>query len=58
MHLAAKRYARALNAFVHSILASPTYFLQRLRDEFLPVGTIANGIAPELFYRRKEAFWP
>jgi glycosyltransferase involved in cell wall biosynthesis len=58
MHLAAKRYARAFTAFVHSILASPTYFLQRLRDEFFPVGTIANGMPPELFYRRKEAFWP
>ena len=58
MHLAAKRYSKACAAFVHSFLASPTYFFQRLRDEFFPLGTIANGIPPEWFYRRKEAFWP
>jgi glycosyltransferase involved in cell wall biosynthesis len=58
MHLAARRYAGALTAFVRSILASPTYFMERLRDEFFPAGTIANGVPPELFHRRKEAFWP
>jgi glycosyltransferase involved in cell wall biosynthesis len=58
MHLAAKRYARALTAFARSILASPAYFIRRLMDECFPAGTIANGISPELFYRRKEAFWP
>jgi glycosyltransferase involved in cell wall biosynthesis len=58
MHLAARHYEQAFAAGLRSILASPGYLLRRLRDEFLPRGPIANGISPDLFYRRKEAFWP
>jgi glycosyltransferase involved in cell wall biosynthesis len=57
-HLAAKRYGRALAAFAQAAQASPGYLLQRLKDEFLPSGFIANGISPEHFYCRKEVFWP
>jgi hypothetical protein len=58
MHLAARRYGNAFAAFVSAALASPQYLLQRLKDELFPSGFIANGMPPELFYKRKEAFWP
>ena len=58
MHLAARRYGSALAACLRTVLASPAYLLNRLRDEYFPGGVIANGISPDLFYCRKEAFWP
>jgi len=58
MHLAAKQYGSALTAFIRSLLASPAYLIRRMIDELLPLSNIANGISPDLFYRRKEAFWP
>jgi glycosyltransferase involved in cell wall biosynthesis len=58
MDLAAKRYANALAALIRSLLASPVYLIQRVIDELFPDGSIANGISPDLFYRRKEVFWP
>lgn len=58
MHLAAKRYGYALGAAARAALASPGYFFRRLRDELFPAGSIANGMPPELFQRRKEVFWP
>jgi hypothetical protein len=58
MHLAARRYLRAAASLALSFLSSPGYLLGRLKDELRPNGTIANGIPPEMFYRRKEAFWP
>ncbi len=58
MHLAARRYLRASASLARSFLSSPGYLLGRLKDELLPNGTIVNGIPPEMFYRRKEVFWP
>lgn len=58
MHLAAKRYQSALTALVRSLLASPAYLIKRMIDELLPMTNIVNGISPDLFYRRKEVFWP
>lgn len=58
MHLAAKRYGNALAALARSALASSSYFIQRMIDELFPLKSIANGISPNLFYRRKEVFWP
>jgi glycosyltransferase involved in cell wall biosynthesis len=58
IHLAARRYGNAVAAFARAAFASPGYLSQRLKDEFLPSGFIANGLPPELFHRRKEAFWP
>lgn len=58
IHLASKQYRKALTALVRSMLASPAYLVRRMIDEFLPMTNIANGISPDLFYRRKAAFWP
>jgi glycosyltransferase involved in cell wall biosynthesis len=57
MHLAARRYGDAFSAFLRTVVTSPSYLIRRLKDEFFPVG-IANGISPDLFHCRKEAFWP
>lgn len=58
MHLAAKRYSRAVASIARSLFSSPQYLLGRIKDEMFPSGMIANGVPPEIFYRRKEAFWP
>ncbi len=58
IHLGAKQYAQALAAFTLCLLASPSYLIHRLMDEFFPAGPIANGIPPAMFFRREEAFWP
>ena len=58
LHLAGKRFGDALASFVRSALSSPTYFIQRMIDELLPQNSIANGISPDWFYRRKEVLWP
>lgn len=58
MQLAARHYGGAVTAIIRAALASPRYLFQRLKDEFFPSGFIANGMSPELFYSRKEAFWP
>jgi len=58
MHLAARRYGMAFSAFVSALLASPQYLFQRFKDELFPAEFIANGVPPEFFYKRKEAFWP
>lgn len=58
MHLAAKRYGSALTSLASSLFASPSYLIQRMIDELFPLNSIANGVSPELFYRREEVFWP
>src|SRR5271154_5257150 len=58
MHLAEKCYGGAFAALARCVLASPAYLLRRLMDELLPLKPIMNGISPDLFYRRKESFWP
>ncbi|MBX6359373.1 MAG: glycosyltransferase [Acidobacterium ailaaui] len=58
MHLAANRYLRAMASLGRSFLSSPGYLLQRIREELLPLGKIANGISPDVFYRSMELFWP
>jgi glycosyltransferase involved in cell wall biosynthesis len=58
MHLAAKRYASAFASLASSLIASPSYLIRRMMDELFPANSIANGISPELFYRREEVFWP
>jgi glycosyltransferase involved in cell wall biosynthesis len=58
MHMAENRRIRALQALAASVLASPRYFIERLRDELFPRRLIANGIAPRYFRRRSTALWP
>jgi hypothetical protein len=58
MHLAEQNYGSAIASFVRTIMVSPGYLFRRLKDEIFPSNFIANGIPPELFYRRKEVFWP
>ena len=58
MGLGTRRYANALIALIRSALASPSYLFRRVIDELFPRSPIANGISPDLFYRRKEVFWP
>lgn len=58
MGLGMRRYANALIALIRSALASPPYLFRRVLDELFPHSSIANGISPDLFYRRKEVFWP
>jgi glycosyltransferase involved in cell wall biosynthesis len=57
IRLAEGKRLAALVAFGNSILASPGYVLQRLRDELFSSRSIANGIQPRLFLERKEALW-
>ena len=57
MALAQKHYLHAGAAFAASAIASPAYVLGRLRDEFVPAGRIANGIAPRFFFEQQEALW-
>lgn len=56
MHLAHRGYLRAALALGRSLRASPGYVAGRLRDE-LRTSAIANGVAPRLFWERKEALW-
>jgi glycosyltransferase involved in cell wall biosynthesis len=56
MHLAQRKPWRGAAALGHSIAASPRYVLGRLRDEFRK-SAIANGVAPQLFWERKQALW-
>jgi glycosyltransferase involved in cell wall biosynthesis len=56
MHLAQRRRLRGLAALATAICASPGYVLRRLRDEFRH-GGIANGVAPRLFWERKDVLW-
>jgi hypothetical protein len=56
MHWAQKRRLRGLAALAKAICASPRYVLRRLRDEFRH-DAIANGVAPLLFWERKEVLW-
>jgi glycosyltransferase involved in cell wall biosynthesis len=58
INLAAKQYGSALASLGRSLLASPSYLIQRVADELFPLDRIVNGISPDLFYRRKEVFWP
>jgi glycosyltransferase involved in cell wall biosynthesis len=57
MALSEKNYARALQALLATMAASPTYLLRRLKDEFLP-GVITNGVDPKLYHERMTQFWP
>jgi hypothetical protein len=56
MHLARQEYGRGAWALGRSIGASPTYVVGRMRDEVRKTA-IANGVAPRLFWERKEALW-
>lgn len=58
IYLAGRRYKDALASLLRAALASPGYLLRRIIDELFPSGCIANGLPPEMFYRRKEVFWP
>ena len=58
MHMAENRRMRALQALAACLLASPRYFIERLRDELFPRRLIANGIAPRYFRRRSATLWP
>lgn len=60
IRLAQRDRIRATAALAASVVASPSYLLERLRDEFAPSRTgapIMNGIAPQLFFRHQEALW-
>jgi glycosyltransferase involved in cell wall biosynthesis len=56
MHLAQRQRLRALAVLARAIRASPRFVLRRLRDEFRHEA-IANGVAPLLFWERKEVLW-
>lgn len=56
MHLARREPWRGAAAFARSIGASPRYVAGRFRDE-LRKTAIANGVAPQLFWERKETLW-
>ena len=49
---------RATGRLLRAVCTSPAYFLRRLRDEWFPPPTIANGLSPALFYQRKDNLWP
>lgn len=56
MLLAEGRALRGAGALARAVWASPGYVLQRLWDEF-GAASIANGVAPRLFFEREEALW-
>jgi Glycosyl transferase family 2 len=56
MHLAQREPWRGVAALGKSICASPGYVAVRMRDE-VRKAAIANGVAPQLFWERKEALW-
>ncbi|MGC2297273.1 MAG: hypothetical protein WA476_00620, partial [Acidobacteriaceae bacterium] len=56
MHLAQGHRGRGLRALAKAIVASPAYVVGRAMDEFRH-GAIANGVAPQLFWERKEVLW-
>jgi len=57
MMMAKSAYVRACFYALRSLLASPSYFLSRLRDEFASSRPITNGVDPGFFLNRKEQFW-
>ncbi len=56
MHLAQRQMLRGLGALAMAACASPGYVLRRALDEFRD-GAIANGVAPRLFWERKDVLW-
>ncbi len=58
MHLGQGERQKAARALLAAVCASPKYVIQRLLDEYFPVGTISNGVEPRLFQQRKESLWP
>lgn len=56
MHLARREPCRGVMALTRSFAASPCYVAGRVRDE-LRKTAIANGVAPRLFWERKETLW-
>jgi hypothetical protein len=56
MHLARREYLGGTVALGRSVCASPRYVARRVRDE-LRKTAIANGVAPRLFWERKEMLW-
>ncbi len=58
MHMGQGERWAALRALASSFLASPSYVMERARDEFLPPRAISNGVEPRLFQQRKETLWP
>ncbi|HZZ40546.1 MAG TPA: glycosyltransferase family 2 protein [Acidobacteriaceae bacterium] len=56
MHLARREPFRGVAALGRSICASPYYVARRVRDE-MRRSAIANGVAPQLFWERKDALW-
>jgi glycosyltransferase involved in cell wall biosynthesis len=57
MRLSEGNHLSAMAAFAGSVFASPSYVLERLRNEFFSPRKVANGIQPQLFLERKEALW-
>ncbi len=58
MHLAQGQLLQALRAFGASFKASPSYVLERVKDELLPKAAISNGIEPRLFHQKGDLLWP
>jgi glycosyltransferase involved in cell wall biosynthesis len=56
MQLADGHRVRAVGALLESAWASPRYLAQRIWDELRPT-SIANGVEPSLFWRRKDVLW-
>lgn len=57
MLLGRRQSLRAIHSLLQSFISSPSYVVQRSKDEFSS-GMIANGQPPERFLRRKEILWP
>ncbi len=58
MHLGQGEFFKAVRAFCASVKASPSYVVERVRDEFLPQAAIGNGIEPRLFHQKEDLLWP
>src|SRR5581483_9038614 len=56
IHLAEGQWLRATAALARALWHSPRYVFARVWDE-LGRGAIGNGVAPRLFWERKEALW-
>lgn len=56
MHLAQGRTAEGLRELARSFCASPAYVFRRAIDEFCH-REVANGVAPRLFWERKDVLW-
>ncbi len=58
IHLGRGSIFKAAASFLYAFTVSPGYVAGRLRDECFPSESLANGLPPELYRRRKDVLWP